>query len=251
MKVLKVAPLLMALVYLQVVSADELTSIEVESSVLSNTVTENRFPSSVILGDDISAAKSIGSNLRYIPGVSNSDYGEAIGQPVIRGLGGSRVRVLSNNNYVSDLSFFSADHPVMINLDHVSHIEVIKGPSSLFNYSGTTGGIVNVITGSSTDKLYDDERISFGRSYDTVSEGYSNNFLMKKNFSDVAVYIAQSQKFHFKYDLPEGSLYEDGAEVHTLNNSDLADKSSTIGLSIIKDWGYFNFSVFNHFQNLR
>ena len=47
---------------------------------------------------------------------------------------------------------------------------------------------------------------------------------MKKNFNDIAVYISQDQKFHFKYDLPEGSLYEDGSEVHTLNNSDLADK---------------------------
>ena len=83
---------------------------------------------------------------------------------------------------------------------------------------------MNVITDSSTDTLYDDERISFGRSYDTVSEGYSNIFLMKKNFNDIAVYISQDQKFHFKYDLPEGSLYEDGSEVHTLNNSDLADK---------------------------
>ena len=79
------------------------------------------------------------------------------------------MRVLSNNNYVSDLSFFSADHPVMLNLNHASHIEVIKGPSSLFNHSGTTGGIVNVITGSSTDELYTDEKISLGRSYDTVS----------------------------------------------------------------------------------
>ena len=176
MKALKLVPLLLALVYYPAINAEELTTVEVESSVLSNSISENRFPTSIILGEDINAAKSVGSNLRYIPGISNSDYGAAIGQPIIRGLGGSRVRVLSNNNYVSDLSFFSADHPVMLNLNHASHIEVIKGPSSLFNYSGTTGGIVNVITDSSTDTLYDDERISFGRSYDTVSEGYSNIF---------------------------------------------------------------------------
>ena len=49
----------------------------------------------------------------------------------------------------------------MLNLNHASHIEIIKGPSSLFNHSGTSGGIVNVITGSSTDK-YDDEKITLG-----------------------------------------------------------------------------------------
>ena len=64
----------------------------------------------------LSASKSIGSNIKSVPGVSNSDYGVAIGQPVIRGLGGDRVKVLSNNDYISDLSYFSADHPKMVNL---------------------------------------------------------------------------------------------------------------------------------------
>ncbi|MEK9976776.1 MAG: TonB-dependent receptor, partial [Gammaproteobacteria bacterium] len=186
------------------------------------------------------------TNLRSIPGVSNSDYGTSVGQPVIRGLGGSRVKVLSNNNYVSDLSFFSADHPVMLNINHASHIEVIKGPTSLFNHSGNTGGVVNVVTDSSTNKLYSEEKISFGRSYDTVSEGYSNNFLLKKNINDLAVYISHDKRDYFKYDLSEGSLFEEGTEVHTLNNSDYADKSSTIGLSMIKDWGYFSFSFINN-----
>ena len=147
------------------VQADDLTPIDVESSVLSNSISENRNPISIIQGSEINSTRSIGSNLSHIPGISNSDYGAAIGQPVIRGLGGSRVRVLSNNNYVSDLSFFSADHPVMLNLNHASHIEVIKGPSSLFNYSGTTGGVVNVITGSTTDKLYAEKQSARGRVY--------------------------------------------------------------------------------------
>ena len=246
MKFFRLMPLMMALFITPSVNAEDLTSIEVKSSILSNSITENKYPISLIEGKDLDPSKSIGTNLRRIPGVSNSDYGTSVGQPVIRGLGGSRVRVLSNNNYVSDLSFFSADHPVMLNLNHASHIEIIKGPSSLFNHSGTTGGIVNVITGSSTDELYTDEKISFGRSYDTVSEGYSNNFLLKKNINDIAFYFSHDKRDYFKYDLSEGSLYEEGSEVHTLNNSDYADKSSTIGLSLIKNWGFFSFSFVNN-----
>lgn len=246
MKIFKLLPLVAVLFIIQPVNADDITLIEVESSILSNSITENRYPISVIDGKAIDSSQSIGTNLRGIPGVSNSDYGTSVGQPVIRGLGGSRVRVLSNNNYVSDLSFFSADHPVMLNLNHASHIEIIKGPSSLFNHSGTSGGIVNVITGSSTDKLYTDEKISLGRSYDTVSEGYSNNFLFKKNLNDIALYLSHDKRDYFKYDLSEGSLYEEGSEVHTLNNSDYADKSSTIGLSLIKNWGYLSFSFINN-----
>ena len=242
MKFFRPLSLMLALFITPSVNAEDLTSIEVKSSILSNSITENKHPISLIEGKDLDPSKSIGTNLRRIPGVSNSDYGTSVGQPVIRGLGGSRVRVLSNNNYVSDLSFFSADHPVMLNLNHASHIEIIKGPSSLFNHSGTTGGIVNVVTGSSTDELYTDEKISLGRSYDTVSEGYSNNFLLKKNINDIAFYFSHDKRDYFKYDLSEGSLYEEGSEVHTLNNSDYADKSSTIGLSLIKNWGYMSFS---------
>ena len=71
-----------------------LTSIEVESSILSNSITENRYPVAVIDSrKDIDPSKSMGTNLRSIPGVSNSDYGTSVGQPVIRGLGGSRKSV--------------------------------------------------------------------------------------------------------------------------------------------------------------
>tara|TARA_B100001113_G_scaffold7774_1_gene6348 strand:- start:11564 stop:13546 length:1983 start_codon:yes stop_codon:yes gene_type:complete len=248
MKITKILPIL-ALLYMPIINADDLTPIEVESSILSNTLTENRFPISIIDNSDILGSQTIGSNLgssvNIIPGVSNSDYGVAVGQPVIRGLGGSRVRVLSNNNYVSDLSYFSADHPNMVNLNNATHIEVIKGPSSIFNYSGTTGGVVNVITNSITDKPYTEERIKFRRTFDSVSEGYTNNLLFKKNINDISLYLSYDKRDHFKYDLPEGSLYEDGTEVFTLNNSDFADKSSLIGLSLMKSWGYLGFSFEN------
>jgi len=225
------------------VQADDLTPLEVKSSVLSNTVGESKYPLSVIGSSGINSTQSIGQNLIKIPGISNSDYGVAIGQPVIRGLGGSRVKVLSDNDNVNDLSHISADHPNMVNTSNASYIEVIKGPASIFNYGGTTGGIINVITGSITDQPYSDQMIRLGRTYDTVSEGYSNNILMKKNIGDLSVYFSHNKRDHFNYDMPEGSLYEEGEEKHTLANSDFADKNLTAGLSLIKDWGFIGFSV--------
>ena len=233
---------LLALLYLPFGNADDLTPIQIESSILSNTVTENRYPIAIIDASRINGTQSIGSNLgssiNIIPGISNSDYGAAIGQPVIRGLGGSRVKVLSNNNYISDLSYFSADHPNMVNLNNATHMEVIKGPASLFNYSGTTGGIINVITGSITDKSYSDERVTIGRSIESISKGEMDNFLLKKNIKDISLYLSYDRRDHANYDLPEGSLFDDGAEKHFLANSDFDDKNATIGLSLIKGWGY-------------
>ena len=229
------------------VQADDLTPLEVKSYLLSNTIDESRYPLSMIDGDQIDSSISIGSNIgssiNRVPGVSNSDYGVAIGQPVIRGLGGNRVKVLSDNDNVNDLSFISSDHPNMVNIGNASHIELIKGPASIFNYGGTTGGIINVVTGSITDSPYSDQMIRLGRTYDTVSEGYSNNILMKKNIGDLSVYFSHNKRDHFNYDMPEGSLYEEGEEKHTLANSDFADKNLTAGISLIKDWGYIGFSV--------
>ena len=244
MKIIKFLPLL-ATLYLPTIIADDITPIEVESSILSNTINENRYPIAIIDSSDISGSQSIGHNVKSIPGISNSDYGVAIGQPVIRGLGGSRVRVLSNNNYVSDLSYFSADHPNMVNINNATHIEVIKGPASMFNYSGTTGGVINVITGSITDELYTDEKLTIGRTFESVSEGYTNNILFKKNISDVSLYLSYDKRDHSNYDMPDGSLFDEGEEKHTLANSDFADKSSTVGLSLIKNWGYLGLSFEN------
>ncbi len=225
------------------VQADDLTPLEVESSLLSNTVGESKYPLAIIGSTDINSTQSIGTIIKRIPGISNSDYGAAVGQPVIRGLGGNRVKVLSDNDNVNDLSHISADHPNMVNTSNASHIEVIKGPASIFNYGGTTGGIVNVITGSITDQAYSDEMIRLSRTYDTVSEGYSNNILMKRNIGDLSVYFSHNKRDHFNYDMSEGSLFEEGAEKHTLANSDFADKNLTAGLSLIKDWGFIGFSV--------
>ena len=238
---------IMVLVSAPLVQADDLTPLEVKSYLLSNTIDESRYPLSIINGNQIDSSISIGSNIgssiNRVPGISNSDYGSAVGQPVIRGLGGSRVKVLSDNDNVNDLSFISADHPNMVNTSNASHIEIIKGPASIFNYSGTTGGIVNVLTGSITDQPFSDQMIRLGRTYNTVSEGYSNNILMKKNIGDLSVYFSHNKRDHFNYDMPEGSLYEEGEEKHTLANSDFADKNLTAGLSLIKDWGFIGFSV--------
>ena len=225
------------------VQADDLTPLEVESSLLSNTVRESKYPLAIIGSTDINSTQSIGTIIKRIPGISNSDYGAAVGQPVIRGLGGNRVKVLSDNDTVNDLSHISADHPNMVNTSDASHIEVIKGPASIFSYGGTTGGIVNVIIGSITDQPYSDQMIRLGRTYDTVNEGFSNNILMKRNIGDLSMYFSHNKRDHFNYDMSEGSLYEEGAEKHTLANSDFADKNLTAGLSLIKDWGFIGFSV--------
>lgn len=65
--------LFLAFVVVSHAHAEDMTPIEIKSSVLSNSVTENKNTVTIIPSVDIESSQSIGTNLRSIPGVSNSD----------------------------------------------------------------------------------------------------------------------------------------------------------------------------------
>ena len=88
---------------------------------------------------------SIGDTLAHTPGVSATSFGPSASRPVLRGLQGERVRVLSNGIGSIDVSNTSADHAPAINPALASRIEVLRGPQSLQYGSAAIGGVVNVI----------------------------------------------------------------------------------------------------------
>jgi len=92
------------------------------------------------------AAASLGETLARVPGLSNASLGENVGRPVIRGLQGQRVGVLSNNMSSGDASAVSQDHAVSVEPFLADQIEVLRGPSTLLYGSGAIGGVVNVVT---------------------------------------------------------------------------------------------------------
>ena len=49
-----------------------------------------------------------------MPGVANASFGENVGRPVIRGLQGPRIGILSNSMAVNDASSLSQDHAVSV-----------------------------------------------------------------------------------------------------------------------------------------
>ena len=95
--------------------------------------------------------------MKNFSGISNADYGIAIGQPVLRGLTGDRTRILSNGIQANDLSHISGDHSNKVDLNNISFIEVIKGPSSLFGYGATSGGVINVVSDIISEEKYESE----------------------------------------------------------------------------------------------
>ena len=134
---------------------ETISDVNVSSPIFINSVNENKYPVHIIEKEEINAYQSIGNNIENLSGVSNADYGIAIGQPVIRGLTGDRTRLLSDGVQINDLSHISGDHSNNVNLNNISYIEIFKGPSALFSYGATSGGIINVVSDIFSNKKYD------------------------------------------------------------------------------------------------
>lgn len=87
---------------------------------------------------------SLGATLEDMPGVTNISTGSQVGKPVIRGLSGNRVRVMSDGTPM-DFQQFGVRH--MPNVDPLlsQRIEVVRGASSVLYGSDALGGAVNVL----------------------------------------------------------------------------------------------------------
>lgn len=102
---------------------------------------------SVLSGQELTSAirPSLGDTLTRLPGVSASSFGPTASRPILRGLGGDRIRVLTDGIGSFDVSASSADHAVAINPLTADRIEVLRGPAALPFGSSAIGGVVNVI----------------------------------------------------------------------------------------------------------
>lgn len=87
---------------------------------------------------------SLGEMLDGIPGVNNMSAGTQSGKPVIRGLTGNRVKVLSNGQS-TDYQAYGTRHLPNVDPYLAERIEVIRGPQSVLYGSEAMGGVVNVI----------------------------------------------------------------------------------------------------------
>ncbi|MEJ2382868.1 MAG: TonB-dependent receptor [Xanthomonadales bacterium] len=126
----------------------ELEEVVVRATPLNRNLVELSQSATVLSGQELQnqLAASLGDTLARIPGLSNASFGENVGRPVIRGLQGQRVGVLSNNMSSGDASAVSQDHAVSIEPFLADQIEVLRGPSTLLYGSGAIGGVVNVVT---------------------------------------------------------------------------------------------------------
>jgi iron complex outermembrane receptor protein len=91
------------------------------------------------------APAGLGDVLAGLPGLRSSSFGPGASRPVVRGLAGPRVQVLTNGIGMIDASALSPDHQVAADPGEAERIEVLRGPAALLYGGSAIGGVVNVI----------------------------------------------------------------------------------------------------------
>ena len=263
MKINKFAFLFMGAVTINGLLANDIEEVIVSSSLIDQAASEIPNPLHVMSGNDIAnnASKSLGETLNDLLGVSSADYGSGVGQPIIRGMSGSRVKILDNGLVNRDVSGLGADHINDVDLSNVQQIEVVRGPSSLLYTNGTIGGIVNIVDNSIAQE--DVQRlVKIGLETQSVNDGDSQSIFYQDNLNDINISFSYKDSSFGDFDVPNGSIIHSEEEHHEdhedhedhdeqeeelgyLANSDFASESLKFGASKTSDWGFIGFSLAN------
>ena len=214
--------------------------------------------------------QSLGEQVDALLGVSSADFGGAVGQPIIRGMSGNRVKVLNNGAVIRDVSALGPDHAVDVSLNDVKQIEIVRGPSALMYSNGSIGGIVNVV--DNTIPTTDLEGLSghLGAEAQSVNDGEAVDLSLRGHVGGLNLTYSYQDAEMEDYEIPGGAIldvhdahhdedhvanhdddhgdehdeaHDEGhGEMDTLVNSDVSTTSHRVGLSTVGDWGYVGMS---------
>ena len=148
-------------------------------------------PADVLYGDNLMlrSQSTLGETVAQQLGVTTSDFNPVgASRPVIRGLGGQRVRILENGVSVMDVSDISVDHAVTIEPVLASQIEVLRGPSTLMYGSGAIGGVVNVVNNRIPDALPENLEGAFEGRFNSATTERTGAFRITGAVGDFALH---------------------------------------------------------------
>ena len=189
----------------------------------------------VLSGERLDEARgaTLGETVNTLPGVQSSNFGAGVGRPIIRGLDGARVSILSGGLQTQDVSTVSQDHAPAVESFLADQIEVLKGPSTLLYGSGAIGGVVNVVDG----------RVPECRATNGSSGRAEARRQRQRRLHRHGTFGCGTDRFAFHVD----GVYRDNGDYDTPDgtqaNSFLKTKTGAVGGSLLGDWGFVGFSA--------
>lgn len=205
-------------------------------------------PVSVLSGEALAlkTEPTIGETLKSLPGVHSNYYGPVAASPVIRGLDGPRVKLLSNGLDTGDVSRVGPDHAITADAITTEQIEVLRGPATLLYGSGAIGGVVNVVNNRIPRRLRTPQTIVDSR-YNSVSDEKTLAVSHDGSADQLAWHVDGFDRKSNDHDVPTFTN-DEGETSNKLANSWLDNQSINGGLSWIGSQGLFGISV-GHIDN--
>lgn len=202
-------------------------SVQVDSALIS--------PVQVLEGEELERQRSatLGETLAQQPGIQASPFGAGASRPVIRGMDGPRVKVLSGGSPVEDASNVSPDHAVMADPMLASQIEILRGPAALA-YGTAVEGTVNVQDGKIPTALPEKGLEGSAQTrYSTADRGKSGAFSLTGGQGPLVVHVEGMGRSAQDYRV--GSGWSGGRSVP---GSYSDGETGSLGLSWVGSQGY-------------
>ena len=198
---------------------------------------------------------SLGETLGKTPGLTSTYFGPGSSRPIIRGVGGDRVKMLQNGLDVGDASSTSPDHAVALEPRLAGQIEVVRGPASLLYGSSAVGGVVNVLDNAIARDLPTKRFSGFLEGLGgAVASERTGSVGMTSRLGKLVVtgsgLLRRSEDFAIPgYATLEADHRDEHEVLGVMANSSIEGQSGVLGATYVGDRGYFGLSVSDQWSN--
>ncbi len=177
---------------------------------------------------------TLGETLANQPGITSSHFGAGASRPVIRGMDGPRVKILSDGAEIQDASTISPDHAIAFEPVLAERIEVLRGPSALAYGGGAVGGVVNILDRKIPTSVPENgyEGSAEVRA-NTVAQERTGAFEVTAGSGNIAVHAEGVKRDAEPYRVGDG--WDEGKRVP---GSYKESESGSVGISWIGERGY-------------
>lgn len=221
-------------------TAGSLPPVTVSASGLQLGANDMTTPTAVLEGDELVRRReaTLGETLGSEPGITSSHFGAGASRPIIRGMDGPRVKVLSDGAELHDASTISPDHAVASEPLLATQIEVLRGPSALVYGGGAVGGVVNVLDGKLPTAIPQKgiEGSAELRANTGAGEG-AGAFSLTGGAGNLAVHVEGVARDAGDYRVGKGWA-PDGEPTRKVPGSFNRTDTGSVGLSWVGDRGY-------------
>jgi iron complex outermembrane receptor protein len=203
----------------------------------------------------IQQADTLGKTLESQLGIANASFGPGVGVPVIRGLSGSRVRIMQDGIGSHDASTLSPDHAVAIEPLFAEEIDIVRGPDTIRYGGGAIGGMVNVKDNRIPEKVPTNPLQGAVESrFDTNADGNNSGFKLDLGKHSLALRLGGFYRHRNDTQIPGAAIDADAIKQQfglsnilnaekTIPNTDSESSGGSAGLSWLGESAMAGMSV--------